>query len=86
MDVIINCISLIKNSLNKNKNSLQYFEKTLELSYQLNDKRKAAETHLNISYVLSQIGKHKLAIEQCLACIILMQEIVTSNKNIQTLR
>ena len=50
----------------------------------LNDKKNAAETHLNISTVLTNLSKFKLAIEQCLSCIILIQEDINDNIDIIT--
>ena len=58
---------------------MKYLEKALKIAYELNDKRKAAETHLNVSTVLTNLSKYKLAIEQCLNCIILTQEDINDN-------
>ena len=66
-------------SIGKSNLSVQYFEKALKLAYELNDKKKAAESHLNTSTVLNSLGKYKLASEQCLSCIILMQEYLNEN-------
>ena len=38
---------------------MQYLEKALKISYDLVDKKKAAETHLNISTVLTNLSKYK---------------------------
>jgi hypothetical protein len=37
---------------------MQYFEKSLKIAYKLEDKQKCAETHLNISSVLTNMGKY----------------------------
>ena len=48
---------MYKNSLGKSSYSMQYLEKALKIAYELNDKRKTAETHLNISTVLTNLSK-----------------------------
>jgi tetratricopeptide (TPR) repeat protein len=58
--------------------SLFYLEKGLNLCHEISSKIKAAEFHFILSLLLQSSGKYKLAIEQCLASIILNQEIIDS--------
>lgn len=61
--------------------SFHYLEMAINIAYEINDKKKAAEVHLNTSTILSHVGKYKLAAEQCLASIILLQEYINENMN-----
>ena len=79
LNLCYNNIGCYYRFLGKYSMSLQYLENAIEIAYELNDKKKAAETHLNTSTILTNTGKYKLATEQCLACIILIQEYINDN-------
>jgi hypothetical protein len=59
--------------------SLNYFINALEAAHDINDKRKVAEAHLNISINMTDTCRYKVAIEQALAAIILLQECINDN-------
>jgi hypothetical protein len=59
--------------------SLNYFINALEEAHNTNDKRKVAEAHLNISINMTDTCRYKVAIEQGLAAIILLQECINDN-------
>ena len=59
---------------NKLRTALKYLEKALKLSSPQTDAVNRASTHLNLCAVLSQLGRHSVALEQAQAALILLQE------------
>lgn len=49
-------------------------KRALEIEQTLQHVRNAADTHLNLCAVLSQLGKHAQALEQAQAALIILQE------------
>jgi tetratricopeptide (TPR) repeat protein len=59
---------------NKLRTALKYLEKALALSSRHSDVVNRASTHLNLCAVLSQLGRHSVALEQAQSALILLQE------------
>jgi tetratricopeptide (TPR) repeat protein len=59
---------------NKLRTALKYLEKALALSGRHSDVVNRASTHLNLCAVLSQLGRHSVALEQAQSALILLQE------------
>jgi tetratricopeptide (TPR) repeat protein len=59
---------------NKLRTALKYLEKALQLNSSASDAVNRASTHLNLCAVLSQLGRHAVALEQAQAALILLQE------------
>ena len=59
---------------NKLRTALKYLEKALQLNTSASDSVNRASTHLNLCAVLSQLGRHAVALEQAQSALILLQE------------
>jgi tetratricopeptide (TPR) repeat protein len=59
---------------NKLRTALKYLEKALQLNTASSDSVNRASTHLNLCAVLSQLGRHAVALEQAQSALILLQE------------
>ena len=59
---------------NKLRTALKYLEKALQLNSAASDSVNRASTHLNLCAVLSQLGRHAVALEQAQSALILLQE------------
>ena len=59
---------------NKLRTALKYLEKALQLNTAHSDAVNRASTHLNLCAVLSQLGRHAVALEQAQSALILLQE------------
>ena len=59
---------------NKLRTALKYLEKALQLNTASADAVNRASTHLNLCAVLSQLGRHAVALEQAQSALILLQE------------
>lgn len=59
---------------NKLRTALKYLEKALQLNTTASDAVNRASTHLNLCAVLSQLGRHAVALEQAQSALILLQE------------
>lgn len=60
--------------LSMNDKALEYYDKSLKISNECNNKKNVAEGHINYAITLLSINKVKLSLEQTLAGIILLQE------------
>eukprot|EP00957_Ditylum_brightwellii_P186347 14188167-Ditylum_brightwellii.AAC.1 len=58
------------------RSALQYLQRALRIESRLrsNNMTNAADTHLNACAVLSQLGRHQLALEHSQSALILLQE------------
>ena len=59
---------------NKLRTALKYLERALQLNTAHSDAVNRASTHLNLCAVLSQLGRHAVALEQAQSALILLQE------------
>ncbi|KAL4449884.1 hypothetical protein ABPG74_015003 [Tetrahymena malaccensis] len=60
--------------INKNRVALDYLKKALEIEIHIDRPQSLADTHLNLCAVLSQLERHKEALEHVLMSIVLLQE------------
>ncbi len=67
------------NSMNNYSASINSFLNALEAAHFKNDKKRAAEAHLNISIDMTDTCRYKVAIEQGLAALVLLQECIIDN-------
>lgn len=69
-----NNMALFFRRTNKLKQALSFLQKALDIELQMENPQSLADTHLNMCAVLSQLGKHKEALQHVLLSITLLQD------------
>ncbi|TYZ67287.1 hypothetical protein PybrP1_007224, partial [[Pythium] brassicae (nom. inval.)] len=70
----LNNLACYYRRLGKLHAAMASLKRALEIEKRLQNVRNAADTHLNICAVLSQLGKHQQALEQAQEALIILQE------------
>lgn len=66
---------------NKLKLALGFLQQALNIEVQLENPQSLADTHLNMCAVLSQLNRHKEALQHVLISIVLLQDEFLNAKN-----
>lgn len=66
--------------IGKMKTALNFLQRALTIESRLQRPEIQADTHLNICAVLSQLGKHELALNHAMSAVILLQEMMLRKK------
>lgn len=74
--ITFNNIACYYRKMNKPKLALTYLQSALQIEKTLEVTENAADTHLNICAVLSQLSKHDLALLHGTSAVALLQELV----------
>lgn len=80
----LNNLACYYRRLGKLHAAMTCLKRALELEKKLHNVRNAADTHLNICAVLSQLGKHQQALEQAQEALIILQEEFFQSKQTTT--
>lgn len=71
MQLLVECFVIRQGKLHS---ACKYLQRALAIESKLPTVENAADTHLNMCAVLSQLGKHAKALEHAMAALIALQE------------